>query len=115
MKNITINNEKFRELLEKCKMVTLYENSFAFEFTSETYSVKFYKDENGKNILEEFLKKVNNNWEDMALYSYQLKIMFDKLDNEELENQLNERPEHMQPEAILDHYNYFGVKRSDFY
>lgn len=113
--NITIKNERFSDILNLCKLIDLFDNSFAFEFQNDRYSIKFYKDENGKNIVEEFLKKVDHDWEEMSFYGYQQKLMFDKLDNQEKENQLNKREEHMQVEEIFDYYKEYGVSRTDFF
>lgn len=70
----------FNKIIQESKFVDLFDGSFAFEYETDNVCINFYKDENGKNIIEQFLIKSNGNWNELILMDFQEEIMFNKLD-----------------------------------
>ena len=80
----------------------------------ENYKVSFYglKEDNYKLVVEDFGLSINQKWRQYYPTDMQLELMQVKLIKAVSELQLEDDPT---DEGIQDLYDYFGVKRSNFY
>jgi hypothetical protein len=102
--------EYFDKAIESAKLEYISDIEWAFKYEDSNFCIYFYKDENGKNHIEEFLINKKGVWIDITPTDEQVKIMWSKLDAvpyREVESESSE--------SITDLYDYYGVKREDFY
>ena len=89
-------------------------NCIAFSAKYQNYELSFYADENDNVIVEDFGFMRRHNWVQLEPTKMQLAKMQTKI-NEQREI-LNNEPNDPEYDADFkgDHYDYFGVKQSDF-
>ena len=83
--------------------------SWSYSVEMQRIAIDFYKDESGRNHLEQFCQKVRNVWVDIIPTDAQIKLMWKMLDDTHYKT-VEERFT-----DIEDEYLYNGVKREDFY
>lgn len=105
-----IKNTTFDNYLLNAKLEIMSDISFAYRYEDSQIVVDFYQDEKGKNHLEEFCINHNGMWFPILANDYQLKQMWDKLNNTTLDFDTI-----VEEEPVADLYDYFGVKPSNFY
>ena len=88
-----------------------YQSDISWQYTakSQTLSIMFSQDSDGKNSIDEFCTKKKGMWFDLIPNKSQIKMMYDKLNN------TSHREVEIFSDAITDEYDYNGVKRSDFF
>jgi len=100
----------FNEILENAKLDYMSDTSWGYSYESRNIALDFYQDETGKNHIEQFCQKVKNVWFELIPNDAQIKAMWDKLNSTPYRETERECFEDMG-----DLYNYYGVKRADFY
>lgn len=68
---------------DKLKFEYIYDESWGFRYADHNIVVDFYKDDNGINIVEQFLRKIKGQWQDIEPTEKQIEIMFKMLDDVE--------------------------------
>lgn len=107
-----MKTQQITEAIKTAKLEYISDISWGFTNTLIPFclSINFYKDETGKNHIEEFCYKQNGVWFDLTPTDNQIKLMY---------QMLNDTPyrevEEETFEEIDDEYFYNGVKREDFY
>lgn len=108
---LIFEKEYFEELLKKAVLSYIYDTSWAYKIETQNLIIDFYQDESGKNIIEQFCVKIKNVWVELQVLEWQIKLMFQKLDNTPFKE--------VEPESfaypILNYYDYYGVAQKDFY
>jgi len=108
-----MKTEQITEAIKTAKLEYLSDTSWGFTNTVMPFclSINFYKDESGKNHIEEFCYKSKGIWFDLTPTDAQLKLMYKMLNN----TPYREIEEEEFSEEIDDEYFYNGVKRENFY
>jgi hypothetical protein len=112
MTKIENNIEKtiFDAFLEKAKLEIISDIHFGYRYEDANTVIDFYQDSVGKNHLPEFLVKHSGLWFSMTASGYQLKAMFNKLNDTIIADKID-----YNPKPIANLYDYFGVQPSNFY
>lgn len=71
--------KNFNEIIESLKPEYLSDVSWGYKYEKYDFVIDFYQDELGKNIIEQFCKKIKNEWINVEPTDAQLKTMFEKL------------------------------------
>jgi len=71
----------FNTAITEAKLDYLSDIEFAYYFSNQFITVNFYKNESGKNIIEEFGTMHNGQWFDVIPTNEQIKAMFKRLDD----------------------------------
>ena len=96
--------------IENATLEYISDIEWAYRYEDSNFCVDFYKDENGKNHIEQFLTNKKGIWIDIIPTDKQIKMMWLKLDAvpyREVEVESSE--------MITDLYDYYGVQRENFY
>lgn len=102
-------NELFNFAIDNAALTHDSEISYSYYFEDKNVCVSFYQDEAGKSIIEQFLFNYNGSWISILPNKDQILKMFKKLDSTPYQEVVFE-----ESEIILDMYEYYGVKQSDF-
>lgn len=113
-----MEKEKFETLIKKAECDTLNDlELIGFTSTNDNYSLGFFAEEryNYKVEVEDFGRMFRGKWQQDDPTQEQIDIMQKKINDkvEEIKKLPNEVEEI--EEEIIDHYEHYGVKRSDFY
>jgi len=107
-----MKTQQITEAIKTAKLEYYSDTSWSYTNTLTPFclSINFYKDETGKNHVEEFCYKHKGIWVDLTPTDAQLKLMY---------KMLNDTPYREVEEEefydVEDEYFDNGVKRTDFY
>ena len=73
--------KNFNTAITEAKLDYISDIEFIYEFENQFICVSFYKNESGKNIIEEFVQNVNGLWVTVIPTNDQIKTMFKRLDD----------------------------------
>ena len=104
-----MTTEQLTEAIKTAKLEYVTDIVWGFSFCSNQIAIDFYKDEMGKNHLEQFCVNLKGLWVTIEPTAEQLKLMWKMLDDTPYQEE--------EKEVFGDEDNYFnnGVKPSDFY
>jgi len=71
----------FNIAIQNAELEYISDTVWNYRFENQFILVDFYKDETGKNHIEQFLKKVNGLWIEIMPTDEQIKAMFKKLND----------------------------------
>lgn len=108
--------KQITKAIENAKLEYISDIEWYFSYKDSNVSVFFYKDETGKNNIEECVINRKGVWIDILPTDKQLKKMWQMLDavpyREEV-NEIDDDPN--EREKLTNPYNYYGVNRNSFY
>lgn len=112
MKNYWSKKE-FQRMLDLCEFSKDNETSFGYHYEDESVCIDFYQSNTGINIVEQFCVFKMGIWFDIVPAEFQIKMMFNKLNETNFEPREEEEEEEDAP--IVDLYFENGVNRQDFF
>lgn len=100
------------ELIAKAELEYQSDISWSYEIENSCYAISFYKDENGKNQIENFHRNHKGIWIELVPTDEQIKLMFDRLNQTPYREVEKEMSGEFWGENLYDKY---GVSQSNFY
>lgn len=100
------------ELIAKAELEYQSDISWSYEIENSCYAISFYKDENGKNQIENFHRNHKGMWIELVPTDEQIKLMFDRLNQTPYREVEKEMSGEFWGENL---YEKYGVSQSNFY
>ena len=105
-------HDTIENLISNANLEYMSDISWGYDIETSNYYISFYKDDDGKNHIENFHRNVKGTWFEIIPTDEQLKMMFEKLDNTpyrevEVEHNSDSWGENL--------YEKYGVSQSNFY